>query len=1395
MLGSASAQITLDIGQFIANANKAEASMNQLAQAGTQGAGGRTVFDRLNSGALGLGTALIAPMALGLKTAVDLEQQMANVDAALGDISDSDLSNLAGQFNDIAINSQYSAVQVAAVSEELAKAGFAAPELASTTQAVVDLAQATGTSLPSAVGAVSQAMNTWQESIVGTEIALTDASRVADIYTVAANNSSASVEDIAVGMRSLGPVAASMGISFEESAAAVALFTNYGLKGADAGISLARGLQNLADPTTEAATLMDELGIAAFDLEGNFVGFPSLFDQLNTSMADMSDEAQLAALSTIFGAEAIDVMGLALLQGASPLEQMIKLMGEQGAAAESSAIRMDTLGAQFGTLKEGIATLLGSLVSGLIPGMRLFVDFANTVVDALLQIPGPIKTVIGAVAGLLASFAAVTRGIQAFRAINGIMGSLAANSGTAAVASRGLLGTIARFVPALALISAGFLIWKANLFDVQGKFAGFMSGVKKFGNSFIDTFRNLTTATYKWGDTVDDIRPTMRIFPALFVAFGNALGKIGGPKGLPILRDIGKAFLDLGMNLDRGLSTWTRLRAEGIDPVTAGLTALTSAFPALQGVVMAIEPIIGQVREAFNGFPAVVSDLNRAFSAFVSGDYASAFVILGGVIGAAFENISDFAGVIDDVVVTLGSWVLNIGIPAIVSVGWDIVGAIMDWLPENIIVPLSNWIAQLNGAEIVAGTIDLAGDILDWITANPIPAVLIPASLLALAFFGPIGLVTLALVGGLTAAIILATQEEIPSEVAVPVADLVIALAGFTVTVTEFGGEVMFAVGLHFAKLRSQWTTFWDGVTLPTINLGPFEVNLDQPGSILTSLMDQVSDILEGDLQTLSDRMQAKLNQWGANPELLIPNITIPTAGTGSLQGISDGLMTSLDRELADVNQGLYAELQSWADGITGFFDDLSIPDVTMPEFSIEWPDLPSLDDVPYVSDLIGLIGDLRTMVSGMDITIEMPDINIDWPSLDSITDAIPDYIKDLVTMNPIDWAKKYLNFDKKEFTGAGYPGRNNGGGEGYEMPFMQPDSGILAHFTNMIRLAGEVRTAAGEAKAAIDGMFSGGGGRGAVGGGGGGAGAFTAELAGVQTALTSLTAQAMATGLQMLGVGAQVGQAFISGLSLGLAMAAGTLASALSALLATVTGSAPSFQGGGVLVGISTAVGIGMGLSQGAGSVRGGLTSLLATVTGMAGAYRGAGTLLGLNTAQGIASGIASGSGAIRGALGAIVGIVAGFAGAMRSAGVGVGVALGQGIAAGIQSMIGSIAASAAAAVRAAVGAAQAAGGIRSPSTVMRDQVGVNLALGVAEGIIAGVPAVINASERLLPYVPVGTYAYGPSGGQVYGGSGGMNVQINQYIDGTDDPEAVAELAGVRVMQALVHLNAEVTR
>lgn len=371
----------LDIIFRSQGASKVKGDLRDVGGAVDKAGGG---FGLLRAAALGLGGALFGGLGVGVKVAADLEQGIANVNASLGGVDPTQLEALATSFRQIGSDSRFSATEVAAVGDELARAGFSVEEmLGGATRAVVDLSQATGASLETSVSGIGAAMAIWDPAVVGVETGLTDAAQAADILTVAANKSKAEVGDIIAGMRNLGPVAGQMGIGFDEAAAAIAMMTTYGLKGADAGVSLARGLTNLADPTSEAADLMTGLGIAAFDLEGNFVGFPALFDQLSTSMKGMDDQTKLMALSTIFGAEAADAMALAVAAGEDPLLAIMEAMEGSGQAAEQSALRMDTLGAQVDTLKEGVVNLLGTWTRGLIPGLRRGVDAANRFVNSL----------------------------------------------------------------------------------------------------------------------------------------------------------------------------------------------------------------------------------------------------------------------------------------------------------------------------------------------------------------------------------------------------------------------------------------------------------------------------------------------------------------------------------------------------------------------------------------------------------------------------------------------------------------------------------------------------------------------------------------------------------------------------------------------------------------------------------------------------------------------------------------------------------------------------------------------------------------------------------------------------------------------------------------------------
>lgn len=660
-----------------------------------------TGFDKMKGAALGMGTALIVPMGIGLKAAVDLEQSIANVNASLGGLDSGTLDKLSASFQQVGADSMFSATEVATMADELAKAGFGAEDLlGGMTQSVVELAQATGDGLGPALDGIVQAMSTWKEGIVDSDIAMTDAARAADILTIAANQSKAGIGDINAGMRSLGPVAAMMDIPFEDSAAAIALFTNNGLKGADAGISLARGLQNLADPTTEAADLMNELGIAAFDTEGSFVGFPSLFRQLQTGMSGMSSQAQLTALSTIFGAEAMDVMGLAILNGAEPLEAMIALMGESGAAAEQSALRMDTLGAQFDTLKEGVTTFLGSLVQGLIPGMRLLVDTANVLVDVLMKIPAPIKTIIGAIAGLLATFAAVNIAMKTSAALNGLLG----------VSTAGMAASLAGMIPIVLAVAAVagvlYLAWKKNFLGIRdladkvvGKVTGFIEDMVDGVNDAVDAFMDVwdaaddvTVMFGEFGAVIDKIGSSVNVVSRFLYSLSAALKSINGDNTPAWLVTLALGMDTVADAIDELVQRFQGLRALGLNPVSAALIAIGTTFESLAPLM--------------NDLAGIVSNVSDAFSAFVAGDYAAGFRSLGEAAQTAWNIIRDGATALSGVVVRIASWT--------VETAQSMYEAVANWVMDTA------WPAARGAAGAVAGVIvSIAGWAIDGVLALP----------------------------------------------------------------------------------------------------------------------------------------------------------------------------------------------------------------------------------------------------------------------------------------------------------------------------------------------------------------------------------------------------------------------------------------------------------------------------------------------------------------------------------------------------------------------------------------------------------------------------------------------------------------------------------------------------
>ena len=99
----------------------------------------------------------------------------------------------------------------------------------------------------------------------------------------------------------VAPYSAALNVSLEETAAAIGILSDAGMKGTTAGTTLRGMFSRLAKPTEKAQEIMDELGITVYDNEGKFRSISDIIGIVTEKTSGLSEQEKNFALSTIFG--------------------------------------------------------------------------------------------------------------------------------------------------------------------------------------------------------------------------------------------------------------------------------------------------------------------------------------------------------------------------------------------------------------------------------------------------------------------------------------------------------------------------------------------------------------------------------------------------------------------------------------------------------------------------------------------------------------------------------------------------------------------------------------------------------------------------------------------------------------------------------------------------------------------------------------------------------------------------------------------------------------------------------------------------------------------------------------------------------------------------------------
>jgi TP901 family phage tail tape measure protein len=629
--------------------------------------------------AAGAGAAAFA--VTSVNAAGDFEASVNNLAA----VSGSALADAGFSFDDVSAKAlelgqttAFSASQSIAAMTELVKGGVPiADVMAGATTATLDLAAAGQVELANAAEIVAKQLGVWADHGV-------TAADVSNLLAQAANASTVGVEELAAGLANAQGTAETAGVEYDDLVQTMALLAPNFASASTAGTSLNNFLLRL-QPTTDGATAaMIDLGLASddgvskfYDSEGAFIGMEAAAGLLQTSLAGLSEAEKTAALSVIFGN---DAMGAAVALGAAGAEgfnNMGAAMLSAGTAADVAAIQNQ--GFNF-ALDETLQIIIGTLLlpvltsfinSAIIPGISAISGFTTALGNGTI----PIQTLIGLLTGASPSVTQLTTlisglstvfGVQlatqivtvasgfgsVFSAIQPLIGLIGSNltpiligigaviTGVVMVAIYGMIAAFvaaaAPFVAAAAAAAALYAAYTSNFLGIQtlvntvvNAVVGFVTGALGAMLSFWQWNGSaiVADAQMKWAAIQAAITNVVNAVSAVVVAIFSALYTFWQNNGASIM-----TF---------AMQTWNQISTIVTIAVQLVSAIVTQVFNAVAGF---INNHGAQIQSTLTSAWNLISGLISNTLTFIQGVIGLALAVITGDWGGAMENLKTIAG-------------------------------------------------------------------------------------------------------------------------------------------------------------------------------------------------------------------------------------------------------------------------------------------------------------------------------------------------------------------------------------------------------------------------------------------------------------------------------------------------------------------------------------------------------------------------------------------------------------------------------------------------------------------------------------------------------------------------------------------------------------------------------
>lgn len=326
----------------------------------------------------GMGVQMMAGAGIGygiydtIKTYMDFEAQMKKVQAISG-ASGSEFEALTAKAKEMGAATQFSATEAGQALEYMAMAGWKTDDMLSGISGIMDLAAASGEDL----GKVSDIVT---DALTAFGLKASDSAHFADVLAAASSNSNTNVGMMGETFKYVAPIAGALGYSAEDTAVAIGLMANAGIKGSDAGTALRATMTRLVDPPKDAAQALEALGISVRNSDGTMKPFMQTMKELRSKFSGLSQAEKAQMASSIAGQEAMSGFLAIVNASDSDFDKLTdSIYNADGAAAKMAATMNDNLKGDLKALSSVWESFQLEIMSGKGgDGIRSFVQGVKT---------------------------------------------------------------------------------------------------------------------------------------------------------------------------------------------------------------------------------------------------------------------------------------------------------------------------------------------------------------------------------------------------------------------------------------------------------------------------------------------------------------------------------------------------------------------------------------------------------------------------------------------------------------------------------------------------------------------------------------------------------------------------------------------------------------------------------------------------------------------------------------------------------------------------------------------------------------------------------------------------------------------------------------------------------